>query len=360
MWQGKVSTRQRKRDHLEAFRGEAPACGISSWLEYVQLVHCALPQMRVDDIELSRKFAGHDFKAPLMITGMTGGTSEAGGINRALARVAERLGIGFGLGSGRAMLEESSLVTSYQVRAEAPTAFLAWNLGGVQLRDTPFAKIEQALTEIEADALCIHLNPAQEMMQPDGEGDRDFEGVLEAIGELARSQQRPVIVKETGAGISREVGLRLAEAGISHLDVAGCGGTSWVGVELDRSGADGDLQREVFRDWGIPTAASLCDLGGTGLRLIASGGIRTGLDVARALALGADLAGMAAPVLRAYFEGGESLCEKLLQSVLQGLKTAMLLTGNGNLEDLASTRRVIGGPLRNWMIAAGNSGKDLA
>ncbi|HUU03067.1 MAG TPA: type 2 isopentenyl-diphosphate Delta-isomerase [Myxococcota bacterium] len=357
MRHGDVSTRQRKRDHLDAFRGETPAGGTTTWLEHVQLVHNALPQLRVDDIDLSREFAGHEFRAPLMITGMTGGTPEASEINRALAHVSERLGIGFGLGSGRAMLEDRSLASSYRMRAEAPTAFLAWNLGGVQLRDTPLEKVEQALAELEVDALCIHLNPAQEMMQPEGEGDRDFEGVLEAIGALVRAQPRPVIVKETGAGISREVGLRLAEAGIYYVDVAGRGGTSWVGVELERCGAAGDPQREVFRDWGIPTAASLCDLGGTGLRLIASGGIRTGLDVARALALGADLAGLAAPVLRAYFKGGENLCEKLLRNVLHGLRTTMLLTGNRKLEDLESTRRVIVGPLLTWLMATGANGK---
>lgn len=225
---------------------------------------------------------------------------------------------------------------------------------------TPLDKIERALSELEVDALCIHLNPAQEMMQADGEGDRDFKGVLDAIGRLVGSQSRPVIVKETGAGISREVGLRLARAGVEYLDVAGSGGTSWVGVELDRSGAAGDPQREVFRSWGIPTAAALCDLSGCGLRLVASGGIRTGLDIARAVALGAELAGMAAPVLRAYFEGGEHRCEQLLREVLRGLRIAMLLTGNCDLESLGRTRRLVHGPLKDWLTADGGNRKGAA
>jgi isopentenyl-diphosphate Delta-isomerase len=341
-------TEQRKRDHLKPFReGGAPARSGSTWLECVRLIHSAMPNIGMDDLDLSTRYAGREFRVPLFITGMTGGTAEAGTINRSLARIASRVGTGFGLGSGRAMLENPDLVSTYQVRREAPEVFLAWNLGGVQLRTTPVARIKAAMELIEADAVCIHLNPAQELMQP--EGDRDFSGVSEAIGRLIASLEYPVIVKETGAGISRPVGLSLRQVGVSHIDVAGHGGTSWVGVELMRQERQDDPNMGAFWDWGIPTAASLCELEDLGLDLIASGGIRSGLDAARAFALGAGMVGVAAPVLEGYFAKGERGAEEVLWSVIDGLKTAMILTGCRSLHDLKNSPRVLTGSLRDWV-----------
>lgn len=339
---------QRKRDHLEPFRhGGVEARGITSWLEHVHLIHTALPELSMEQIDCRAHFCGRRFDAPLFITGMTGGTSEAGRINRELASVAQSLGLGFGLGSGRAMLVDRGLEETYQVRDAAPDVFLAWNLGGVQLQHTPVDRIRKALDTLDADAVCIHLNPAQELMQP--EGDRDFRGVLEAIGALVTQLDRPVIVKETGAGISRQVGLALQAVGVSHVDVAGCGGTSWVGVEVVRHERQQDPEALALWDWGIPTAAAVADLADTGLSLIASGGVRTGLDVARALALGADLAGVAAPVLTAWFNEGTRGAERLLNAVLSGLRSAMLLTGSRDVAALKRAPRVLSGPLLDWL-----------
>lgn len=348
-----TTTERRKQDHLDLFRrGGAPARGATTLLECVNLVHCALPRMSVEEIDLATTFASHAFAAPLWITGMTGGTREAAEINRSLARVAESMGIGLGLGSGRAMLEDPSLASTYKVRDRAPRVYLAWNLGGTHLRRIPVDRIRRALDEVQADAICIHLNPAQEMMQ--AEGDRDFRGVLEPLAELVARVGAPVIVKETGAGLSREVGLRLRDAGVRHVDVAGSGGTSWVGVELGRMGLEDDLHLGAFWDWGIPTAASVCELSGLGLEIVASGGIRTGLDAARAIALGAGMVGLAAPVLQAYYQGGEAGCLDLLQQVLSGLKTAMLLTGCRRPAELGRARRVITAPLRDWVETTAN------
>jgi len=350
-------TQKRKRDHLEPFRrGDVSARQGTTWLECVSLIHSALPQLSVDDISVETEYAGHKFNAPLFITGMTGGTSEALEINRALARIAERMGIGFGLGSGRAMLENPDLTSTYQVRSQAPNIFLAWNLGGVQLKSTPLSKIKAALDEIEANSLCIHLNPAQEMMQL--EGDRDFRGVLEAIEELVKFLNCPVIIKETGAGISRAVGQELKRVGVKYVDVAGQGGTSWVGVELQRQGREDDPELSAFWDWGIPTAASLCNLSDSGMELIASGGIRFGLDAARAVALGAKLVGVAAPVISAFFKDGERGSERVLCGILNGLKTTMLLTGCKSLEELRDSPKVISGPLLDWINATNSKPQD--
>jgi isopentenyl-diphosphate delta-isomerase len=341
-------TSQRKRDHLQPFRqGGVGARSATTLLECVLLEHRALPELAEDELELGAELAGHRFAAPLFITGMTGGTAEAAAINCALARVAERLGIGFGLGSQRAMPEDPSLAAGYDVRAAAPRVFVAGNIGAVQLRRLAPSAVRDMLDRVGANALCVHLNAAQEMMQP--EGDRDFRGLGDAIGRVVQELDRPVIVKETGAGISRAVGLELGRLGVRHLDVAGAGGTSWVGVELQRAGREAETEGLAFWDWGVPTAASLVGLADSGLELIGSGGIRTGLDVARAIALGARLCGMAGPVIGAYFQGGEQAAEQLLRGVLRGLRTAMLLTGSRTLGELRAAPRRIAPPLADWL-----------
>jgi len=340
-------TERRKRDHLEPFRrGGVPARAATTWLEHVWLEHCALPELAADELDLSTEFAGRSFRAPLFVTGMTGGTPEAGRINAELAAVAERLGLGFGLGSMRAMFERPELLASYQVRAAAPRVFLAGNLGAAQLRTLGLARVREGLAAVGADALCVHLNPAQELAQPEGE--RDFRGLGAAIAEAVAGLGLPVIVKETGAGLGRRAGRALRELGVRWVDAAGVGGTSWVGVELARQGA---VARglDCFWDWGVPTAAAVAELVDEGLEVQASGGVRTGLDVARALALGARLAGLAAPVLGAYFQGGPAAAERLLDGVLEGLRAAMLLTGCRDLGALRAAPRRLVGPLRAWL-----------
>jgi isopentenyl-diphosphate delta-isomerase len=346
---GGNQTGVRKRAHLDLFKaGGVPARAATTLLECVHLVHQPLPEIDAADVDACAFFAGRKFSAPFFITGMTGGTREAGVINRCLAQVAERHGLGFGLGSQRAMLENPRLAGTYSVRSVAPSLFLAGNLGGVQAAATPPDRIRTLLERIGADALCIHLNPAQEMLQP--EGDRVFRGILKAVKTLVPRLGLPVIVKETGAGFNRRAAEMLRDAGVRHIDVSGLGGTSWTGAEIARRGGAGDPHLLAFWDWGIPTAAAIDELDGLGLEVIGSGGIRTGVDAARAIALGASLAGIAAPVLRAYFKTGEKGVESEVLALIRGLKTAMLLTGSRTLKDLKAADKVITGGLLEWRL----------
>jgi isopentenyl-diphosphate delta-isomerase len=267
-------------------------------------------------------------------------------VNRDLAAVAERAGIAFGLGSQRVMQRDPRTAGSFAVRDVAPSIPLLANLGLTQAARQPAAAVAALAEAVGADAVCLHLNPAQELVQP--EGDRDFRGGVAALRRLCRELPVPVIAKETGCGISRAVGAALRDAGVRHVDVAGAGGTSWVRVEALRGDAAGRALGETFADWGIPTAASLAMLDGLGLELIASGGIRNGLDAAKALALGARLAGVALPVFRAYSDGGVAGAAAWIDALLRELRAAMLLTGAATAGDLARVPVLLGPRLSAW------------
>jgi isopentenyl-diphosphate delta-isomerase len=287
-----------------------------------------------------------------MVTGMTGGTPAAGEINRALAAAAAAHGIPFGLGSQRAMLLHPELAPTYEVRQAAPDVYLFANLGAIQVAALPTATVREAVKRVEADALCIHLNVAQEIAQPGG--DRDFRGALDAIARVTGELGVPVMVKETGCGVSPAVARRLCDAGVRAIDVSGGGGTSWTAVESQRAqGADKARGLELW-DWGIPTAAAVAWLAadavpGAGVEIVASGGIRSGLDVARALALGARLGGLAQPALRAINDGGREGGETFLAQIVDGIRAATLLCGVGRARDLAAAPRVITGDLAQWL-----------
>src|SRR6185436_13381437 len=240
---------------------------------------------------------------------------------------------------------------TFEVRQHAPTTLVLANLGLVQAAARSTADVQALAQAVGADAVCIHLNPAQELIQPGG--DRDFRGGVAALGRLARELPLPVIVKETGCGISRRVGERLVAAGIRTVDVSGAGGTSWVKVEALRAGGLERTLGQVFSDWGIPTAAALVGLRNLGLDLIASGGIRTGLDVAKAIALGARIAGVALPVFRAYRAGGTAAAGQFIERLTAGLRTAMVLTGCRDLAALGRARVVLGSRLKEWVSAGG-------
>lgn len=345
-----VDISKRKQEHIQI----ASSLGSrfrhkTTLLEEVELVHQALPEAALDEVDLSVELFGKVLQAPLYISGMTGGTPEARAINRGLARVADRLGLGFGLGSQRAMLRRPELRDTYAVRDVAPDVLLFSNVGVVQLAQTSEEALRRLLADVGADALCVHLNPAQELAQNDAEGDRDFRGGLDAITRAVLGCGRPVIVKETGCGLSRQAGEALSARGVAALDVAGAGGTSWVAVEALRAPTDEDrAYGEELWDWGIPTAASLVALDGLPAARLASGGVRTGLEAAKALALGASAVGAAAEVLRAFQAGGEAGAERFLRGMIRSIRSVMLLCGARSVPALWKVPRVLGPTLQEW------------
>lgn len=338
----------RKADHLElTARGDVGFKEQGTLLNCVHLVHNALPELELGGVDLSCTLLGKHLKAPLLIAGMTGGTEHAGQINRDLASIAEERGYAFGFGSQRPMLVNPAAVASYSVRERAPNALILGNIGAVQAAAMDPNAIEKLVRDAGADALCVHLNPAMEVVQPGG--DQDFRGCLARIGSLAREMPFPIIAKETGCGLSLDAALRLAAAGVQHVDVSGAGGTSWVGVETLRASGNARVLGELLWDWGIPTAASVLAVNQVGFKTIwATGGLKTGLDVARAIALGASGGGIARPVLQAYYAGGKAAAEEFLIQVERELRTVMLLVGASNLAQLRRAPKLLSGMLKEW------------
>jgi isopentenyl-diphosphate Delta-isomerase len=338
----------RKAQHLDIAVGEAVGFRHkTTLLECVQLVHNALPELDLDGIDLGVRVLGRRLRAPIIVAGMTGGTERATQINRELAAIAEERGYGFGLGSQRAMLRDPDLAATYQVREHAPTALVLGNIGAVQAARTSSAELDELAQSVGADALCVHLNPAMEVVQP--EGDRDFRDIEPTFARLVTELKVPIVAKETGCGIARGVAERLSACGVRHVDVSGAGGTSWVAVETLRASEKARALGELFWDWGIPTAASLLSVGSVGFAtVIATGGIATGLDAARALALGADAVGIARPVLQAFAARGRQGALDFLSGVEQELRTALLLMGAANVEAAQRAPRLIVGELASW------------
>jgi isopentenyl-diphosphate delta-isomerase len=339
---------KRKADHIAlCASGEVDFRAKTTLFEEVQLVHDALPDRHFDEVDLSTPLLGKTLKAPIVISAMTGGTEAAAAINRDLARAAEQLGLGFGLGSQRAMVIAPDLTWTYRVRDVAPNALVLGNLGLVQARQMSTGAIRELCATIGVDALCIHLNPSMELIQPGG--DRDFTGGRETLKRLHGELGLPVVVKETGAGLSRRVGLAVKQLGIAAVDTSGAGGTSWVGVETKRAeGAARKLGEELW-DWGIPTAASVGLLADLGLQIIATGGLKNGTDVAHALALGATAGGLAAPVLRAHRDGGFEGVVQFLEHVIAGVRAQVFLTGCRTPSELRTAPKVLGSTLRAWL-----------
>jgi isopentenyl-diphosphate delta-isomerase len=317
----------------------------------VHLFHEALPELSVAEIELGTELLGRRLEAPILISGMSGGTEEAGRLNRALAAAAQKLGLGMGVGSQRAMLLDPNTAESFRVREVAPDILLLANLGAVQARDTGPEKVAELIRAIGADALCIHLNAAQELVQD--EGDRDFRGCGAAIQQLVAELSVPVVVKETGCGLGPRALARLRGSGVRWVDVAGAGGTSWTGVESLRGSARQRALGLELREWGIPTAAAIAYAARAGLNVIASGGIRGPRDAANALALGADAVALALPFLRAWQEGGASGVIAAGERLIESLRVVTLLTGSRRASDLKRAPRAIGSELRLW-IGEGN------
>lgn len=331
-----TDTQNRKADHLRICLDEDVQCRqVTTGLERYRFLHCCLPELNRSEIDLSTQFLGRNLGVPLLISSMTGGTTQAQQINQRLATVAQHYGLAMGVGSQRVAVEQPELQTTFSVRSQAPDILLLANLGAVQLNyDYGLDQCRRVVDWLEADALILHLNPLQESVQT--HGDTDFKGLLAKIERLCSQLEVPVIAKEVGNGISGVMVNRLCQVGIAAVDVAGAGGTSWAKVEGER--ARDPLQRrlgQTFADWGIPTAECLVQARAIApeLPLIASGGLRNGLDAAKALALGANLTGMAYPFLKAASQS-EAALHALAEALIAELTTVLFCTGQPTIADL--------------------------
>ena len=358
---------KRKADHMRLAASVKDQSSGASW-DDILLVHDALPEIDADAIDLTTRLIGHQLKLPLVIAGMTGGHPDAKQVNQALAAAAQRHGVAMGVGSQRAALRDPRLASTYTIAREAaPHAILFANLGISQLLDQEHeaalaaSALADAVEMIRADALVIHLNYLEESIQP--EGQTRAAGALAALETAARSVPVPVIAKETGAGISRSVALRLRDAGIAAIDVGGFGGTSFASIEAERAEWAGDAVKarmgRTFGTWGIPTAVSVIECAGI-LPLIATGGVRSGLDAAKAIALGATTVGIGRPLLQAALAGGNAL-DEWLTAFERELRTAAFLAGVRRASDLVTVSPRVTGATADWLwarsitIAPGNA-----
>lgn len=366
--EGERDIHQRKRDHIAlCHQGEVGLAGDPALWGEVRLMHCAMPELMSSEVDVRATLLGHTLKAPLMITGMTGGPPEAGEINRAVARLCERLGLAFGVGSQRVMTRDPSSASTFKLRAHAPNALILANIGVNQARDLGLERVRALVDEIEADALAVHLNPAMELVQPCRDADSDFRGGYDTIARLVDALDGRVLVKECGCGLSPDVVRKLHGAGVRALDLSGVGGTSWVKLEAMRAAEGGasaaDLASLGFTlaDWGLPTGAATllasdvrASLGAhtpsapNHLTLVASGGVTNPLEAVKALALGADVVGLARPVLQALLNEGEEGAEAFLSALIEGIKRVFMLTGAQNIQSLREKPVVLGPQLEAW------------
>jgi isopentenyl-diphosphate Delta-isomerase len=330
-----TKTQQRKKEHLELCLDPTSVTGrFGTGLDRYSFVHNALPELDIDEIDVSTNFLGKQLQAPILISSMTGGFDLARQVNRNLAAAAQRLGLAMGVGSQRVAIEEPSVADSFEVRDVAPDILLLSNLGAVQLNyGYTIDHCRRAVEMIGADGLILHLNVLQEAVQP--EGNRNFKGLSEKITDVCRQLEVPVVVKEVGSGISAEVAVRLKKAGVKAIDVAGRGGTSWYAVEAQRAAKQGKPAETTFADWGIPTDEALIAVRQAvpGLQIVASGGIRTGLDIAKSIALGADMAAFGQPLLAAALASPEKVVE-FITGIIHEIKITMLCVGAKNLDAL--------------------------
>jgi isopentenyl-diphosphate delta-isomerase len=327
----------RKAKHIEICTDPAyDPEGSSTLFEHLSFRHRALPEIGWDELSVATDFLGRSVKAPLFISCMTGGSDSSYAINKDLARAAQALGVPVGMGSIRILYRKPECFNDFHLRPLAPGVPIFSNLGAQQLVEERLRDNYKTLNEwnkkLEVDAQVVHLNPGQELYQDDG--DRDFRGIKDTLEEFVASSKLPVIVKETGFGIAPDEVDWLLKTGVAYVDVAGAGGTNWLTVEAYRLDEAGQESGEALRDWGWPTALVLAAVGHRKGRILASGGLRSGLDLAKSLALGAHAGGFALPVVRAAKEGGAPAVEALLDGYVRALKTTMMLTSCRTLADL--------------------------
>ena len=344
---------KRKMRHIRVSLEEDVEGDIGTGLQDVRLIHRALPEIDLDDVDTRAMLFGRELSAPLIISAITGGTQEALKINALLAEVAEMKGIGIGVGSQRIAVEEPETAGTFTVvREKAPNSLVIGNLGCPQL--SLGWGVEEALRCVEmvkADALALHMNPLQEAVQVDG--DTKYSGILDKVREIAGALDTPIVMKETGCGVAYEEAVKLEEAGAAAVDVSGVGGTSWSAVEYHIAKEEGKRDQEYLGQalwsWGLPTAVSVVETSqSTGLKVIASGGIRTGAEIAKSIALGADAAGMAKPFLEKAVEGRDELAE-YVDHVIQELKVVMFLTGARDVAQLKKVPTLIMGRTAEWL-----------
>ncbi len=340
---------KRKIDHLNLCTKKNVAFPTkTTLLEDVELSYKSLPELNLNEIDLSTEFLGKKFSFPFIASAITGGAQVAKKVNLEIAAACQEMGVGMGLGSMRAMLQQPSLTETYYIRDVAPDIFLAGNIGCAQLKQFTPEQLNEALNAIEANALAIHLNAAQEAVQP--EGDADFTGLIQKIAEYADKISIPVYVKEVGHGISYEVAFALKETNIKAIDVQGAGGTSWTKVDsLRHKNGFG----EIFQDYGIPTAVSVINtkhaLHGTQKKIIATGGIRNGLEAIKAIALGADMVGNAMPILKAQQSKGTKGIVDYLNNFKREMEIAAFLHGCKDINETHQEKPIVLGKLREWL-----------
>lgn len=330
-----TQTGSRKADHIRINLEEDVRSGLTTGLERYHFMHQALPEVNLEDVDTRLTLFGRQLKAPILISSMTGGTEEAGAINWILAKAAQETGIAMGLGSQRNAIENPETASSFQVRDIAPDILLFANLGAIQLNyGYGAAECQEAVDMVEADALILHLNPLQEAVQP--EGDTRFAGLLAKIEGICKALTVPVIAKEVGWGIAEKTARQLANAGVAAIDVAGAGGTSWSQVEMHRAQNESQARlAAAFLDWGIPTTDSIQQVrrAAPGIPIFASGGLRTGLEIAKCIALGASLGGMAGPFIKAAVRSLEDTIQTI-QEVKREIQVTMFASGSKTLHDL--------------------------
>lgn len=354
-------TANRKQDHIEICCNKLHEIEmtVTTGFEDIHFVPNALPDINFADVNLNTKFLNHNFNYPIFISSITGGTKLASKINTRLAKLAEKFKIGIGVGSQRAALEDKANTDSFTiVRQEAPNAFVAANLGAVQFNnDFTIKHAEKAIEMINADALILHLNPLQEVIQP--EGNTNFSNLTAKIKEIGKELRQPLIVKEVGSGISRDIALDLVDGDIPAIEVAGAGGTSWSQIEAIRAKQQGLTKQqkvgELFKNWGLPTAVSTIEVSKfqDRIEIISSGGIRNGLQAAKALAIGAKLVGIALPLACLAATGTVKQLIDWLEQFIYELKTAMFLVGAEELEGLHYAPMAVTGKTAEWLTVRG-------
>lgn len=332
----------RKARHLEiCIREDSYQVETGTTLfDHIHFSHRAIPEVALEEIDTSTSFFGTQVSMPLLISSMTGGSSGGYSANKELAKAAQACGVPVGMGSIRILFRKPEVADHFMLKRYAPDVPVIANIGGVQTRELDHAELVEWLKRLEVQALAVHLNPGQELAQLDG--DRDFRGVIDAISRLAEASPVPIIAKETGFGIGPADARRLVDAGVSAINVAGRGGTNWMAVERYRlDAADEEAIIQEFDTWGIPTAlllASLCRDERITLPIVASGGLRNGMDLAKAVATGAWLGGYALPFIRAIDEGGSEAVVRLIERFRGVLKNVMLLTGSRTIQELQTGR----------------------